>query len=100
MDFSSQRFPPVGRRQRHPDGAGRIRSLLDERIDTKRADLVSYALQIASHNLPYVNFEPGPRKMVLEPSFEIQCLAKPSQPATPEPAKDAQALSSRTGSAV
>lgn len=79
---------------------GEIRSLLDERIDTKRADLVSYALQIASHNLPYVNFEPGARKMALEPSFEIQCLAKPSQPATPEPAKDARALSSRTGSAV
>ncbi len=77
-----------------------IRGLVDERIDTKRAALILYALQIASHNLPHVNFEPGPRKVVIEPPFELQCLSKPPQSATPEPTKDAHTLSPRTGSDV
>jgi hypothetical protein len=77
-----------------------IRSLVDERIDTKRAALVLYALQIASLNLRNVNFEPGPRKVVLESSFDMQCLSKPPQPATAERSKDAQALSPRTRSDV
>jgi len=77
-----------------------IRALVDERIDTKRAALVLYALQIACHNLSRVNFEPGPRKVVLEPPFELQCLGKPPQSATPERTKDAPDLSPRTGSDV
>jgi len=77
-----------------------IRGLVDERIDTKRAALILYALQIASHNLPHVNFEPGPRKVVIEPPLELRCLSKPPQPATPERTKDAPALSPRTGSDV
>ncbi len=77
-----------------------IRALVDERIDTKRAALVLYALQIASHNLARVDFEPGPRKVVLEPPLELQCLGKPPQSATPERTKDARALSPRTGSDV
>jgi hypothetical protein len=77
-----------------------IRALVDERIDTKRASLVLYALQIASLNLRNVNFEPGPRKVVLEPPLELQWLGKPPQAATAEPAKADRALSPRTGSDV
>ncbi|MFZ3214151.1 MAG: hypothetical protein WA188_21810 [Terriglobales bacterium] len=77
-----------------------IRALVDESIDTKRAALVLYALQIASHNLPHVNFEPGPRKVVLEPPLEWQCLAKPPQSAAPEPTAVPKTLSPRTGSDV
>jgi len=75
-----------------------IRALVDERIATKRAALVLYALQIASHNLRNVNFEPGPREVVLEPPLELRCLSKPPQPATPEPVKSNRALSPPTGS--
>ena len=77
-----------------------IRALVDESIDTKRAALVLYALQIASHNLAHVDFEPGPRKVVLEPTFDMQCLSKPPQPATPETGAAPKALSPRTGSDV
>lgn len=77
-----------------------IRLLLEQRIDTKRAAVMLYALQIASHNLRHVNFEPGRRKVVLEPSFEMECLGKPSQAATAEQPKVAQALSARNASGV
>lgn len=72
-----------------------IRALVDERIDTKRAALVLYALQIASHNLSRVNFEPGARKVVVKPPFEVKCL-KPPQPATAEAAVGVPILSPRT----
>jgi len=77
-----------------------ISALVDERIDTKRAALVLYALQIACLNLRNVNFEPGRRKVVVEPPLELRLLSKPPQPATPEPATAARALSPRTGSDV
>jgi len=77
-----------------------IRAVVDERIDTKRSRVVLYGLQIASHNLRHVNFEPGPRKVVVEPSFDMECLGKPPQSATAERTKDAQALSPRTGNDV
>ena len=77
-----------------------IRAIVDERIDTKRAALVLYALQIASHNLRNVDFEPGPRRMVLEPPLELECLGKSPQSATSEPEKDARIFSPRAASDV
>jgi hypothetical protein len=77
-----------------------IRALVDERIDTKRAALVLYALQIAAHNLPNVDFEPGPRKVIVEPSFDLRCLSKPPQPAARQPETGAQCLPRRTGNEV
>lgn len=72
-----------------------IRALMDERIDNKRAALMLYALQIASHNLRHVNFEPSRRKVTIEPSFDMQCLAKR---AAPVPGDESGAA--RTGSDV
>ena len=48
-----------------------IRGLIDQRLDTKRAALILYALQIASGNLRRVDFEPTAGNIVLEPPFEI-----------------------------
>jgi hypothetical protein len=77
-----------------------IRALVDERLDTKRAALVLYALQIASQNLRHVNFEPGPRKVTIEPPLELESLVRPPEPAPPEAVKQARAISPRTGSDV
>ncbi|HYY15911.1 MAG TPA: hypothetical protein VE965_04560 [Gammaproteobacteria bacterium] len=67
-----------------------IRGLIDQRLDTKRAALMLYALQIASGNLRRVDFEPTAGNIVLEPPFEI---GKPPQPAPAEQEKEAQSRS-------
>ncbi len=79
-----------------------IRALLDERIDTKRAGLVLYALQIAALNLRHVDGEPGAHRVVLDPPCEMQYpyLRKPPRSATAEQTTEAQAPSARTGSDV
>ena len=77
-----------------------VRALVDERIDTRRAALVLCALQIASLNLRNVNFEPGPRKVVLEPPLELQFLGKPRSERRQSRRKAIRALSPRTGSDV
>lgn len=74
-----------------------IRAIIDERIDTKRAGLLIYALQVASHNLPNVDFAPAAHKVTLEPPIELRHMIKPTLPAKAEPTSDDQAPSAKTG---
>ncbi len=55
-------------------------------IDTKRAALLLYALQIASANLKRVSFEPLPHRIVLD---ELEgCVARPPSAASSQAKKD------------
>jgi len=60
-----------------------IRGLLEERIDTKRAGLVLYGLQIASSNLRRVRGEPPRHRVVLDDPREL-CYPYRREPELPE----------------
>lgn len=58
-----------------------IQAMLTQRIDTKRAALALYGLQIAASNLPRVQTEPPPRRVVLDapPELDYPYLTKSLQ---------------------
>jgi len=71
-----------------------IRAVLDGRIETKRAGLVLYGLQIAAMNLRRVENAPRRRRMVIKEFGELRYpylddadRAAPSEPQKAEPAK-------------
>ena len=49
-----------------------IRAIADDKIDSKRAGLLLYALQTASFNLKRANLEPDITNVVLDPSSLVQ----------------------------